>query len=80
MSGIADDQRIGPAIFAAERDKVEVGLGYDAGDRGALDLRPRQAVERQQMIEPDDIFVGGALAFGGGAPAALQLGAVPDRE
>ena len=32
------------------------------------------------MVEPDDIFVGGALAFGGGAPAALERGAVPHRE
>src|SRR5438309_10032427 len=32
------------------------------------------------MIEPDDIFVGRPLAFGRRAPAALKIGAVPNRE
>src|SRR5260370_29893231 len=32
------------------------------------------------MIEPNDIFVGRALALGRRAPAALEIGAVPDRE
>src|ERR1700741_3482561 len=32
------------------------------------------------MIEPDDIFVGRTLALGRGAPAALEIGVIPDRE
>src|ERR1700719_3756258 len=32
------------------------------------------------MIEPDDIFVGRPLALGRGAPAALEIGAIPNRE
>src|SRR5438132_5709022 len=32
------------------------------------------------MIEPDDIFVGRALALGRGAPTALQIIAIPHRE
>src|SRR5712671_508704 len=32
------------------------------------------------MIEPNDIFVGRAFALGRRAPAALEIGAVPDRE
>src|ERR1700730_5500985 len=32
------------------------------------------------MIEPNDIFVRRAFALGRRAPAALEIGAVPDRE
>src|ERR1700719_4618255 len=32
------------------------------------------------MIEPDDIFVGRTLALGRRAPAALEIGAIPDRK
>ncbi len=68
------------AILAAQPAQVEIRLRHDAGDDGAVDVAPRQRRQRQQMVEPHHIFIGGAARIGGGAPRPAQMLAVPHGE
>ncbi len=69
---LADDERIAVAIGAAQAAQIEVRIGHDARDDGAVDVVARQIIERQEMIEPHDMLVSGAARIGAGAPRAFQ--------
>jgi hypothetical protein len=66
------DQRLAAEILLRQHLEIVQRAGHDGGDDDGVDLAAVIAFEREQLAEPDGIFVRGAARIGGDAPARLD--------
>ncbi len=67
------DQRIMAEIFAGEHFEIVERARDHRGNHHRLDIFPAIAAQREQLAEPDRIFIRRPARIGGDAPARLDL-------
>ena len=65
---LADHQRLRLQVSPGEVSEIEQGLRHHAGDDHRVDVRKAQRLHREELIQPDAVFVGRAAGVGGRAP------------
>ena len=76
----AGDQRLDAEIFGREHFEIVQRARHHRADDHRVDVVLGEALEREQLVQPDRIFVGGAARIGRDPPAGADHPVLDQRE